>query len=264
MKWTYILYLPALASLLWPVLTVTLKKHPTRAQLLLNFTLVFEAAAMLMLCVFFRGRAGCLFIYDYLVETLVIVCGPLYYLGICSLTEPSGVTLKPRRVMLFPLLFILGLTVAAWWLGPRRYEEMCQMLRQGESLWGAGDAAMGFMRLWHSIIFPTLLIGVNFVLLMIAGRKLSIYRRRFNSFYAPTIGTPIKHNHALDVFSWLFLPLAIVAVMLVESRPDYAKYYLIAISVLLSAIQIFYGHYIYTLDYDARYLAQLVKNDMKE
>ena len=241
-----------------------LKKHPTRAQLLLSITLMFEAAAMLMLCVYFRGRAGCLFIYDFLLETIVIVCGPLYFIGVCSLTEPSGVNLRQRRVLLMPLLFIVGLTVAAWWLGPRRYEEMCQMLRLGGNLLPTGDAPMQFMLFWHNIVFPVLLLVFNFVLLLISGNKLRIYRRRFNSFYAPKIGVHLKHSRTLDVFMWLFMPLGVLALVLAESRPYYVKYYLIVTVVLLAVVQLLYGRYIYSLDYDARYLAQLVRDEMDE
>lgn len=262
MRWTYILYLPVLTSLFWPVLTVMLKKHPTRSQLLLSLTLVFEAAAMLMLGIFFRGRAGCLFIYDYLIEAIAVVCGPLYYIGICSLTEPNGVNLRQRQVLLLPFLFILGLTIAAWRLGPRRYETLCLMIHEGNFDWFSGDAEMQFMMVWHSILFPALMLIYNFVLLVIAERKLVIYRRRFNSFYAEKIGVHLSHSRAIDFFMWLFLPLGLVAVLLVESRPYYAKYYLIVTAVLLAAVQVFYGRYVYKLDYDARYLAQLVRNDM--
>lgn len=264
MNWTHILYLPALASLIWPVLIVFLKKHPTRAQLLLALTLVLEAAAMLLLGVYFRGRAGCLFIYDFLFESIAIICGPMYYLGICSLTEPTGVTLRQRYSMLLPMLFILGLTIGAWMLGPRKYELMCEAIRNGVHPWDSDDPTMIFMLFLHSLLFPVLLVIYNFVLLLMAGSKLKRYRERYNSFYASRIGSKIKDNRFLNVFMWLFLPLGIVTVVLVENRPAFVEYYLVALSIVIAVGQLLYGSYIFGLDHDARYLAELVRNNPDE
>lgn len=264
MNWTHILYLPALASVIWPVLIVFIKKNPTRAQLLLALTLVFEAAAMLVLGVYFRGRAGCLFIYDFLFESIAIICGPMYYLGICSLTGPTGVTLRQRYSMLLPMLFILGLTIGAWILGPRRYELMCEAIRNGVHHWEDSNPAMIFMLFLHSFLFPVLLVIYNFVLLLMAGSKLKRYRERYNSFYSSRTGTKIKDNRFLDVFMWLFLPLGLVTVVLVENRPAFVEYYLVTLSVAIAVEQVLYGHYVFNLDHDARYLAELVRKNPDE
>ena len=264
MNWTQILYLPALASVIWPLLIVLLKKHPTRAQLLLALTMIFEAAAMLVLGVYFRGRAGCLFIYDFLFESIAILCGPIYYIGICSLTEPGGVTLRQRYSMLLPMLFILGLTVGAWELGPRRYELMCDMIRNGIHPWEDSDRAMIFMLFLHSFLFPVLLVIYNFILLLMAGNKLKRYRERYNTFYADRTGIKLKDNRILDVFMWLFLPLSMLTVWVVENRPAFAEYYLVVLSIVISVEQLLYGSYIFGLNHDARYLAQLVQKNTDE
>lgn len=264
MNWTHILYLPALASVIWPLLIVFLKKHPTRAQLLLSLTLVFEAAAMLVLGVYFRGRAGCLFIYDFLFESIAILCGPIYYIGICSLTGPGGVTLRQRYAFLLPMLFILGLTIGAWMLGPRRYEEMCEMIRNGVHHWDDSDPDMVFMLFMHSFLFPVILVIYNFVLLLVAGNKLKRFRVRNNTFYAPRTGYVLKDNRILDVFMWLFLPLSMLTVWVVENRPAFAEYYLVVLSIVISVEQLLYGGYIFGLDHDARYLAELVRKNTDE
>ena len=264
MNWSHILYLPALASVIWPMLIVMLKKRPTRAQLLLALTMVFVAAAMLVLGVYFRGRTGCLFIYDFLFESIAIVCGPMYYLGICSLTGPTGVTLRQRYSLLLPMLFIASLTVGAWTLGPRRYDEMCVLIRNGIHPWDCGDPAMVFMLFLHSFLFPVLLVIYNFVLLLMAGVKLRRYRKRYNSFYAARIGSTFKSRRILDIFMWLFLPLGALTVVIVENRPAFIEYYLVVLAVVITVVQLLYGSYVFNLDHDARYLAELVRNNTEE
>jgi hypothetical protein len=63
---------------------------------------------------------------------------------------------------------------------------------------------------------------------------------------------------------WLFLPLGIVTVVLVENRPAFVEYYLVTLSVAIAVEQVLYGHYVFNLDHDARYLAELVRKNPDE
>ena len=130
MRWSYILFLPALVSAFWALVIVIGRRRPTRSQVILSLMLLIEAVAMTVFGVFFRGQEEQIFIYTYTFEVLAVVCGPMYYIGICSHTEARGATLEQRRVFIIPLLFIIGLTIAAFWLGPRRYGVMCVDYRE--------------------------------------------------------------------------------------------------------------------------------------
>lgn len=260
MKWSYILFLPALTSVAWALATVLFRRRLTHAQVVLSLMLVLVAFASSVLAVFFRGKEGGLFIYDYMFEVVAMVCGPMYYIGICALTEPRSVSLKQRRVFFIPLLFIVGMTIGVWILGARRYELMCHALREGTAIWIAGDTAWNFVLFWEHWLFPLLMIVVNFVLVLVSNRKVNLYQQRFNSFYAQDMQVPYIDSRQLNVLTWLFIPLSVAVFILVEMRPHYYKYWLIGCSVLLTLLQFIVGRFTYRLNYDARHLAEYIRN----
>ena len=142
MKWSYILFLPALVNIGWALATLLLKRRPLRSQLVLSVMLLVLGFAMTVLGIFFRGRAGSLFIYFYLFELTAIFCIPLYYVGVCSLTEPRGATLPERRVMSIPLLYSVVLTAGSFLLGPRKFEQLCLAMRDGAVAYLPGESSV--------------------------------------------------------------------------------------------------------------------------
>ena len=262
MKWSFILLLPAVVSLFWPIAIALFKKHPTRAQILLSLLLILMAFNIAVMAVFFRGRAGSLFIYNYIYELVSVLCGPVYYVAICSLTEPRGATLRQRRIFFIPLVFILIHTFLSFHLGPRQYEIMCQQIRDGALGSHPTNITWNFLLFWSHYFFSALLIVMNFVLVLMASRKSRLFERRFNSYYAQNINARKNNSRPLRLLSWAFLPMAVLVVLTVDYRPYYYKYILIVLSVFLSVIQFYIGRYTYTLDYDARYLADLVRRDV--
>ena len=259
MKWTYILFLPAVVSFLWALATLLLKRSPTRAQIVLSLTQMMMAFAIVVLDVFFRGRAGRLFIYDFVFETVAALCGPLYYTGICALTEPRGATLRQRRSFILPLLFVIGLTIGAFWLGPRRYDQLCYTLRETGASFVSGDSAWNFMLFWSHWFFAGFLLIVSFVFVILGTRKVRLYQRRFNSYYADDMNVPYIDSRQLVLFTWLFLPLSVIIIFAIDFRPPYYKYWLIGSSVLLSVLQFGMGLFTYKLNHDARYLAEYIR-----
>ena len=259
MRWSYILFLPALISAVWALVTTVFKRRPTRAQVVLSLMLLIEATAMTVLAIFFRGREGQLFIYDFMFEVLSLVCAPMYYVGICSHTEARGATLEQRRIFIIPLLFIIGLTIGAFWLGPRRYEEMCCAIIEGNVSWIAGDRAWNYMLFWDHWLFPALLVIMSFILVLIASFKMRNYQRRYNSYYAENMNTPFFNSRGFNILAWMFLPLAAIAFIAINFRPYYYKYWLIVCSMLLTVLQFITGRFIYRMNYDARMLAEYIR-----
>lgn len=90
MKWSFILFLPAVVSMCWALATIAFKRRLTHAQVILSLTQVMVAFGITMLIVLFRGRAGSLFIYDFVFEVLAVFCMPMYYIGICSSPKPAA------------------------------------------------------------------------------------------------------------------------------------------------------------------------------
>ena len=258
MNWLYIIFLPVAASLLWPFLMVMVKRNPLLSQMILGLTMTIEAFAMIMLFITLHGKTDELFIYDFLLLVSVATCGPLYFTGICALTEPRGASPRQRRVLIIPLLYTAGLTIGAWLMGIRNYEAMCLAIHNGSIAWNGSGTGWQFMYIWHNIVFGFLLVVVNIILMVIANRKLTVFRNRFNSFYADRLGKPLPKHRPVTIFSWIFLPLCLALLLLITHNPRAAKYLTVFLSVVIAAIQFFYGRYIYNLNYDARYLNKLL------
>ncbi len=259
MKWSFILFLPALVSMCWAVVTMAFKRKITNAQVVLSITQMMVAFAITMLIVLFRGRAGSLFIYDFVFELMAVYCMPMYYIGICALTEARGATLKQRQVFWVPFVFVIGLTIGAYWLGPRRYELMCHAIIDNTDGWIEGDAAWNFLYFWDHYLFPVFTLVLIAVLSLLSYHKVQLYQRRFNSYYAENMNVPFVDSRTLMVFTALFIPLGLIIVGLIDFRPPMVKYWLIVCAVLLSVLQFLMGLFVYRLDYDARYLAEYVR-----
>lgn len=259
MKWSYILYLPAFVSAVWALIIVMGRRRPTRSQVILSLMLFIEAVAMTVFGVFFRGQEEHIFIYTYTWEMLAVVCGPMFYIGICAHTEARGATLEQRRVFLIPLLFIIGLTVAVFWLGPRRYEEMCRYYREYGISWNKEDPAWNFMTIWKYGVFPVVLIVYSFILVLIATRKIRRFQQRYNSYYAEDMNLPFFNMRDLNTIVWIFIPLAGLIYYACYFRPPYYKYWLIVSVTLLAVVQFLTGRLAYRMKYDARYLAEYIR-----
>lgn len=264
MKWSFALYLPAVISLLWVIATLVTKRRPTRAQITLCLMQLLLAFAIVVLDVFFRGRAGSLFIYNFLFEFVAVLCAPMYYLGLCSLTEPRGTTLRQRRSFLVPLLFIIGLVAGSFWLGPRRYEELCYAIRESGATFIPGDAPWNFMLFWTHWFFMAFLLIMSYLFLVVGTRKVYLYQRRFNSFYADGMNLPRFDIRQLLILNWVFLPLSVLSIFFINFRPLNYKYWLIGLVVLISALQFMIGLFTYRLRHDARSLAGYIQEKNKE
>lgn len=261
MKWSFILFLPAVASLVWPLCLLLGKRHVLPAQVILCLTLVLEAFAMMIMAVFFRGQAGSLFIYDYIFIISCLLSPPFFYIGVCSLTEPRGVTFAQRQVFAAPLLFILAFTVGAFVVGPRRYELLCQQIRLGSpSADLLADRPTRLFYLLDHYLFLATLLAVGLPVIIASTRRLRLFQHRFNNYYASSIHAPKLDTRVIIALTALFLPLMALAVATVSFRPPYYKYLLVALSVMLAALQFFIGRFVFSLSHDARSLANYIRN----
>jgi hypothetical protein len=265
MKWSYILFLPAIVSIAWALIIILTKKRPTQAQVLFTLSLIFEAFAITVAGIYFRGHVERLFIYDFLLEVTVVFCFPLYYISICSLTEPRGANLKQRHVFLIPILFTIGLVIGAFGMHPSRYQAMClDVAENGRIPWHPDDMAYNFMILWNQIVFPLLMLVMGTVLLLMSERKVRRYKQRFDSYYAQGLNMPRLNIREIVIITWLFLPFIMLTIYLIAYRPFYYKYWLILCALMLTVIQYMTGRFAYRYNYDARFLADYIRNKEQE
>lgn len=261
MKWSYIIYLPAVVAIAWAVIIALTKKRLTHAQILFCLLLIVNAFAITVAGVYLRGRTGSLYIYDYLLETSVMFAIPLYYISICSLVEPRGATLKQRRVFLVPLLFTIGLTIGSFGMHPSRYQQMCiEVFTKGHIPWLPGDFAYNFMIFWNQILFPALTFIMGAILLIDSGRKVRIYKNRIDICYARELNMPKLSIREIVIVAWLFMVFLMLTIFFIAYRPPYYKYWLILCALLLAVIQYLTGRFAYRYDHDARFLAKYIRN----
>ena len=262
MKWSYILFLPALVAFFWALLPVMFKRRLNLAQVLICLALLLESASIVLLSIYFRGHSGGLFLYNYIFKFLAVLCAPIFYLGICSLTEAKGITVEQRRVLIWPLLYIVCLTVGAVSIGWRRYEAMCIAVRDGV----ACDPSVRFMYILNHWVFPVFLVLVGFFLFVASTHKVWLYQKRFNDYYAQGLQVKPIDSRIMVISCWIYLPLAAGIIFCIFSRPHYYKYWIIALSVINAATLWVIGQLNYRLDHDARSLAEYIRerNGMSE
>lgn len=261
MKWSFILYLPAVVAIGWAIFIALTKKRLTHAQILFCLTLMVNAFAITVAGVYLRGRTGSLYIYDYLLEVSVMCSLPMYYISLCSLTEPRGATLKQRQVFLVPILFTIGLTIGSFGMHPSRYQQMCiDVYTNGSIPWIPGDFAYNFMVFWNQILFPALAFIMGTILLLDSGRKVRVYKDRFDSCYARGLNMPKLSIREIVIINWLYLPFLMLTIFFIAYRPMYYKYWLILCALLLTAIEYLTGRFAYRYDHDARFLAKYIRN----
>lgn len=264
MKWSYIIYLPALVSIAWAMIIILTKKHLTHAQILFSLSLLVHAFSITVAGIYFRGLTNNLYIYSYLLEVSAMLYAPMFYISICSLTEPSGATLKQRRVFLVPILFTIGLTIGAFGMHPSRYQDICiQTFESGRVPWQPGDIAYNFMILWNQFVFPIAGLITGFTLVFFGWRKVSIYKKRFDSYYAERLNEPHIDIREFLILTCLFIPFGLFAIYLIAIRPYYYKYWIIGCALILTSIQYLTGRFAYRYDYDARFLANHIRNQNK-
>lgn len=259
MNWSYVLFLPAAVSAACGLATIVIKHRPTTSQVLLALMQLMLAAAIAMLAIYFRGHSGVMFIYSYLFEVMAVMIAPMLYIGLCSLTEPRGVSRRQRQTLLPSLLFVALLTLGALAIGWRDYDALCRSVAASEPAWREGDPAFNFMLFWSHWMFPAVLVVYGGTLLIVGSRKVWVYQQRFNSYYAEGLNVKNIDCRPLAVMAWLFLPVGVLSVYAVDFRPHYYKYWLIVFSLLLTVLQFFIGRFVYRQDYDAAYLARYIR-----
>ena len=122
------------------------------------------------------------------------------------------------------------------------------------------DPAWNFMTIWKYGVFPVVLIVYSFILVLIATRKIRRFQQRYNSYYAEDMNLPFFNMRDLNTIVWIFIPLAGLIYYACYFRPPYYKYWLIVSVTLLAVVQFLTGLLAYRMKYDARYLAEYIRN----
>jgi hypothetical protein len=95
-------------------------------------------------------------------------------------------------------------------------------------------------------------------------RKVRRYKQRFDSYYAQGLNMPRLNIREIVIITWLFLPFIMLTIYLIAYRPFYYKYWLILCALMLTVIQYLTGRFAYRYNYDARFLADYIRNQTEK
>ena len=257
------LLVPAAISVGWVLALLLRKRRRLHAHWLLALSQLLEAFTLLGLVIYLEGGIGSRFIYDYIFELTATLCLPIAYLGICSLTEARGPSRAQRWVLIWPLIFITGLTVGAFVLGPRRYDMLLTDSLTANTHFIVGDRAWNFMLLWDVYLFWVLLVVQYVVLIWKGVHRMNLFIARCNSLYAAHIGSSQQRLHPATILSIAITPAMLLAVGIVIHTGLNHWAFIALLSVVLSLTQWRKGYDIYHLRIDARALTAFVKKNIQ-
>lgn len=263
MMWSYILFLPMAASLVWPVAISLFKRKTTHAQSVFSVMFGVEAIVIGMYAILYRHRSGMMLVYDYLFEVISITVPILYFLATCTLTEARGVHRHQRLAMIPAHVFFVLLTIGVLWLGRTDYEHLCQCKFMGDYSFHSGDAAYNYMLVCNVWLYDLLLLVFITVIPSLASHKMRVFTVRYDSFYrGHRFSMPTLRTRQLTVLTWAAVLLFVTFQVFLLVRPDGHIIVLSVMSVLLSVVQFLRGRCVYSFNTDAAQLALLVRKDI--
>lgn len=262
-NWTYIYLLPAAVSFFWPVVIIVRKKRVNNAQWLMCITMLMVSLGILAYMAWFRGRQQALFVYDMLFMWTAALCIPMFYMFICSLTNPHGVSLANRRLFIPPLVYCSLLLGIAFALGSNGYTGyVAETKALGCPLFEEGNTAKNMMIIFSHYGYP-IFFGTGIVLIMIISTvKVHRFHTRFNKYYAEKVNHPKLSDMPLLLSSLFVFPLTVVITLVSYADPETYKYIDITLVVIVTLLQLMIGYYTFTLSYTAADLAREQRDDI--
>lgn len=117
--WLYLI--PGIASFVWPIMMLLVKKHVNDVQWLFSFSQVVIGLAILLYSSYFNTNIRGEYFLNLLYCSFAVLAPAVYYLFVNKLTNPDGVTLKERMVFLSPIMFIVVMISSALVAGREYY-----------------------------------------------------------------------------------------------------------------------------------------------
>lgn len=267
MIWTNLFIIPVAISFFWPVATVLFKRRVIKPQWFLCIAEILVGITMLLYMIIYRGVQEALYVYDYAYHLVSVCAAPIFFLFVCALTDPRGVSRSARcRVLLPAMAYIVLMTWTGFELGPAQYKAYFAESRAGGVTFLEDNGAWNRMLLLSTTVFRWFIMLQ--VLWIVAESTVLVHRFhvRFNKFYADRKNSPKMKDSTLVILCVSVALLVGVLYFLAVFRPANYRWYVMFVIALASVIQWFVGLYNYRLNYSAEQLAaeqrkELMKDD---
>lgn len=255
--WTYIYLLPAFVCIFWPVITFFHKEKANKAQVLMCLTMILLTVAIMSYMVWFRGRQNALYVYDIIFMLSSGFCPPLYFMFVCALTKPKGITRRNRAVFLPVTIYLFAILVLSTILGGDQYQYYCIETRlYGVPLFDDANWAKNALIIVSHYGYPIFLAIESIAIIVISVFKIRQFHIRFNNYYADKMGRPKLSLRPIVALSILAFPLASGLMFVSYQDPDAYKYQSIVIASAVAVVEFMVGRYNFHLTYTAEQLAQ--------
>lgn len=250
-------FIPALVAFFWPVVMIISKKKLITAQWLFSISQMILGFAIVLYDVYYGDIIMHSYVADVLYTLVSIFVVPAFYMFVCSLTEPGGITISHRRVFIPSIIYAVMFVAIVLSMGNRRYEMyMNNVIDLGNFSLMPSDAytLMVIVGYYGFRIF----IFLQFVLLLIhASKRLHKYGQMINH----------PHRRRLEkgiILSFVILFLIALYIAIFPRRMSYDIQIGSIVIVVISSLFIFIlGLWAYNLKYSAAQITMMKENQDK-
>ena len=121
MELTLLLFIPAIAAFVWPLILFLKKDSVIMAQYMMAVAQILTGCSLIFYISYFIDIIASHLVADILYTICVSFMMPVYYMFICALTSKDGITRRQRLFFLPSVIFTIGVSMLLVVLGPDRY-----------------------------------------------------------------------------------------------------------------------------------------------
>lgn len=262
-NWTYLYALPAAITFFWPVYIFLRNRRINSAQWILCVTQLLSTIGFLTFMVWLRNRMEAIYAYDMIFMWTVSLCVPMFYMAVCTLTNPRGVKLRNRYAFLPALLycsFLLGIALALGDDGYTQYSAETKAL--GVPPFETGNTAKNMMIIFSHYGYPVYIALYMLAILIISMIKIHRFHQRFNRYYAAKVNQPHLSDRPILYTTLAIVPLIAVGTIISYSGPVMHKWLNIGNIAVITLLEMMMGYYISKISYTAADLARAQREDI--
>lgn len=254
MSWTYLFFIPVIASFIWPIALIVRKEHTTSAQWLFCVLQVVTGFAI----VAYMGEIASRFVYNYIFVNLSILAVPTFYQFICVVTSSGGRLQQKDRLAFAPAVaYLIFFNTLAIFLGPERYQMFMDNVMLHDDLSLRPSKAYSLMIFLNYYGFSFFMMIQILLIFLTSAVKLHRYHLRIAKDQNDVYGEVRRLDRPIMLFVYLSIPITIFLNFMPHTKLFDSPVWIACIAVVMSVAQFTIGYYGYHLNYvSARFLPE--------
>ena len=237
---SFLFFIPSVVAFIWPVALI-FKKRMTDSQWIFSLVQILTGFSIALFSLYFNPDMRGEYFLSLLFSVFALITPMVYFLYVCRLSSPMGVSVKNRKFLLVPLIMILLMVAIALVAGRDSYRTYLDIAVYG------GDVSL------TSSLAHNVLVIVNyylfFIVLLVEVVAVSLYAMMHLSTYNKFLKDNGTDRYPL-LHSTLAIQIAsILCILLVAAVWIYVIYFpnnwiiVCIISVLFCLVQLYLGAY---------------------